>query len=76
MATVMSSNPMTPPPADVGTLEPVNDDILYEVVDNQIRELPPMSARETDLASTLDSNSSARLPGTRVSVESKWRCSF
>jgi len=31
----------------------VNGDILYEVVDNQVRELPPMSARETLFASTL-----------------------
>jgi Uma2 family endonuclease len=53
MATVMGSSPIAAPPTGVGTLEPVNDDVLYEVVDNQIRELPPMSARETDLASTL-----------------------
>jgi Uma2 family endonuclease len=53
MATVMSSSPMTAPPADDGTLEPANGDIHYEVVDNQILELPPMSARETYLASTL-----------------------
>ena len=33
--------------------EPPGDDILYEVVDNLIRELPPMGAREVDLASTL-----------------------
>jgi len=53
MATVMASSPMAAPTASVGTLEPVDDDIVYEIVDNQIRELPPMSARETDLASTL-----------------------
>jgi Uma2 family endonuclease len=53
MATVMPSSPMAAPPTGVGTLEPVDDDIRYEVVDNQIRELPPMSARETYLASTL-----------------------
>jgi Uma2 family endonuclease len=53
MASVMSSSPMTAPTTRVGTLEPVDEDILYEVVDNQIQEVPPMSARETDLASTL-----------------------
>ena len=31
----------------------LNGDILYEVVDNEIRELPPMSARETQFASNL-----------------------
>ena len=31
----------------------IDGDILYEVVDNQIRELPPMSARETLFASSL-----------------------
>ena len=29
------------------------DDILYEIVDNEVRELPPMGARETLLASML-----------------------
>ncbi|MGB2609025.1 MAG: hypothetical protein WBC80_08615, partial [Isosphaeraceae bacterium] len=33
-------------------LEPA-DDILYEIVDQQIRELPRMGAREVHLASTL-----------------------
>jgi Uma2 family endonuclease len=33
--------------------EPPNGDILYEVVDNPIRELPPMSTRETHFASIL-----------------------
>jgi Uma2 family endonuclease len=53
MATVMSPSPGASPTASVGIIEPVNDEILYEVVDNQIQELPPMSARETNLASTL-----------------------
>jgi Uma2 family endonuclease len=29
------------------------DDVLYEIVDNEVRELPPMGARETLLASVL-----------------------
>jgi len=33
--------------------EPPGDDILYEIVDNEVRELPPMGASETDLASVL-----------------------
>ena len=57
----------------VGTLEPVNDDILYEVVDNQIRELPPMSAGRR-IRSTLF-EFSARLPGTRV-LATSMRCSL
>jgi len=34
-------------------VEPPGDDILYEIVDNEVRELPPMGARETLLASVL-----------------------
>jgi len=33
--------------------EPPGDDILYEIVDNEVRELPPMGAHETNLASVL-----------------------
>jgi Uma2 family endonuclease len=31
----------------------LRDDVLYEVVDNQVRELPPMGVRETHLASMI-----------------------
>jgi Uma2 family endonuclease len=31
----------------------LNGDVLYEVVDGEVRELPPMSARETQFASDL-----------------------
>jgi len=41
MPAAESSNPMADPPTSVGTLEPFDSDVLYEVVDNQIRELPP-----------------------------------
>jgi Uma2 family endonuclease len=53
MATVTTAfeNPNTLPA--ISAPEPPGDDILYEVVDNQLRELPPMGAREVDLASTL-----------------------
>jgi Uma2 family endonuclease len=34
-------------------LEPPGDDILYEIVDNEVRVLPPMGARESFLASAL-----------------------
>jgi Uma2 family endonuclease len=50
--------PSLAPAASVGSAsvatEPfLGDDVLYEVVDNEIRELPPMSARETQFASNL-----------------------
>jgi hypothetical protein len=45
---------MMPPPNEGDSLvQLVPDEVLYEVVDNQIRELPPMSVREIHLASTL-----------------------
>jgi Uma2 family endonuclease len=44
-ATVIGNQPLTEPL--------LKGDILYEVVDNEIRELPPMSARETRFGSTL-----------------------
>jgi Uma2 family endonuclease len=53
MATILSTSPIAAPHTGAGTFESVDGDILYEVVDNQILELPPMSARETYLASTL-----------------------
>jgi Uma2 family endonuclease len=34
-------------------VEPPRDDIFFEVVDNEVRELPPMGAREVQLASSL-----------------------
>jgi putative restriction endonuclease len=54
MATGMIASPNVPASVPGGLLsEPfVNGDILYEVVDNEVRELPPMSARETLFAST------------------------
>jgi Uma2 family endonuclease len=53
MATGMMTSPALPASERSGTLaDPVvNGDILYEVVENQVRELPPMSARETRFAS-------------------------
>jgi Uma2 family endonuclease len=45
-ATVVGNQPLTEPL--------LNGDILYEVVDNEIRKLPPKSARETRLRSNLD----------------------
>lgn len=54
MAAVSTETPsqasITQPPTS--WLEPA-DDILYEIVDQQIRELPRMGAREVHLASTL-----------------------
>jgi Uma2 family endonuclease len=53
MATVTTAieDPTTLPA--ISAQAPPGDDTLYEVVDNQFRELPPMGAREVDLASTL-----------------------
>jgi len=55
MATGMTTSLTQPASVPGGMLsEPfINGDLLYEVVDNQIRELPQMSARETLFASTL-----------------------
>ena len=55
MATVASTSPSELSPRQSGFPVPVppGDDIHYEVVDNQIRELPPMGAQEVRLASTL-----------------------
>ncbi len=55
MATGMIASPTVPALEPSGMLsEPfVNGDVLYEVVNNQIQELPPMSARETLFASSL-----------------------
>jgi Uma2 family endonuclease len=53
MAAAESSNPMADPPTSVGSLEPFDSDILYEVVDNQIRELRPKWAHARHCACTL-----------------------
>jgi Uma2 family endonuclease len=51
MATV--SSPISPVPAEGGLLTQfVPDEVLYEVVDNQIRVLPPMGVRENLLTAT------------------------
>ena len=52
--TILSPSPAAAPVASQPLTAPfLNGDILYEVVDNEIRELPPMSARETQFASNL-----------------------
>jgi Uma2 family endonuclease len=52
--TVASPNPAGATSWTRSLTEPLlNGDILYEVVDDEIRELPPMSARETRYASIL-----------------------
>jgi Uma2 family endonuclease len=55
MASVTTATAIEDPTAlpAISMPELPGDDILYEVVDNQLRELPPMGAREVDLASTL-----------------------
>jgi len=52
MATV-SSHMMPPPSEGILLIHFGPDEVLYEVVDNQIRELPPMGIRENLLAATL-----------------------
>ncbi len=52
--TLLSPGPAAAPDASPSLSEPLlNGDILYEVVDGEIRELPPMSASETQFASDL-----------------------
>ncbi len=52
--TLLSPGPAAAAEASLALPEPLlNGDIFYEVVDGEIRELPPMSARETQFASTL-----------------------
>ncbi len=51
--TILSPSPARPRATQPLAAPFLNGDILYEVVDNEIRELPPMSARETQLASNL-----------------------
>jgi Uma2 family endonuclease len=52
--TTVSSSPLPPSPAsDAALLEAIQHDVRFEVVDDQIRELPPMGAEEALLASTL-----------------------
>jgi Uma2 family endonuclease len=55
MATGVIASPALPvsEPSDRLSEPFVNGDIFYEVVDNQVQELPPMSARETLFASSL-----------------------
>ena len=55
MATVTepSSTLWSAPATDDAILEAMRNDLLYEVVDNQVRELPPMGVEEGLLASTL-----------------------
>jgi len=55
MASVTTATAIEVPTAltAISAPEPPGDDVRYEVVDNQLRELPPMGAREVDLASTL-----------------------
>jgi Uma2 family endonuclease len=56
MATGTSLSPgrAAAPEASQSLTEPLlNGDVLYEVVDGEIRELPPMSARETQFATDL-----------------------
>ena len=51
---LMPLAPAAPPVPSHSLTEPMlNGDILYEVVDGEIRELPPMSARETRFANNL-----------------------
>jgi Uma2 family endonuclease len=52
--TLLSPGLAAVPGASPTLAEPLlNGEILYEVVDGEIRELPPMSARETQFASDL-----------------------
>jgi Uma2 family endonuclease len=52
--TILTPGPVVVPGANGSPAEPfVDGDILYEVVDNEIRELPPMGASEVGLASYL-----------------------
>ena len=55
MATVTESSTTlwSAPATDNAILEAMRNDLLYEVVDNQVRELPPMGVEEGLLASTL-----------------------
>jgi Uma2 family endonuclease len=55
MATVTesSSTLWSAPATDYAILEAMSNDLLYEVVDNQVRELPPMGIEEALIASTL-----------------------
>ena len=55
MATVTESSPTlwSAPATDHAIIEALGNDLLYEVVNNQVRELPPMGIEEGWLASTL-----------------------
>jgi Uma2 family endonuclease len=51
--TESSSTLFSAPATDLAILEAMKNDLLYEVVDNQVRELPPMGIEEALIASTL-----------------------
>jgi Uma2 family endonuclease len=55
MTTVTTTPPRQSPATalDSAGPGPFNEEVLYEIVDNEFRELPPRSAREIHLASTL-----------------------
>src|SRR5436190_14214110 len=46
-------NVATAQPAELSEVTPPNGDVLYEVVNGQYRELPPMSAFEVSITSVL-----------------------
>jgi Uma2 family endonuclease len=67
--TIERQNPASALIANQIPSEPLlHGEILYEVVDNEIRELPPMSARETQFATDL-----ARMIGNHVGRTSSGR---
>jgi hypothetical protein len=55
MATVTeaTSTLWSAPATDLAIIEAVRNDVLYEVVDDKFRELPPMGVEEGVLAATL-----------------------
>src|SRR5262245_57766583 len=53
MATTTARSMSSSSPETVSFVEPRGDDVLYEVVDNVVKALPPMGARETHVASGL-----------------------
>lgn len=55
--TIRSTGPAMDPRANDPDVEPLlSSDVLYEVVGNEVRELPPMGARQTQLAFNLARN--------------------
>jgi Uma2 family endonuclease len=53
MSMIGSSSPAAHSRVSPDTVAPINEDVLYEVVDNQFREIEYLGASETYLASTL-----------------------